>query len=110
MTSAMTAAIRELAAKNDYDVIICDFLAPAVNLPRGLQCPVVLFQHNVEAAIWKRHYEVQKNTAKRIYLSWQWLKMQRFEGSICRRVDRVIAVSDAEGLPDRKGVSDSDRR
>jgi|SRR5687768_2387422 len=93
---AMTAAIRELVAKNDYDVIICDFLAPAVNLPRGLQCPVVLFQHNVEAAIWKRHYEVQKNTAKRIYLSWQWLKMQRFEGSICRRVDRVIAVSDAD--------------
>ena len=92
----MTAAISELTAKNDFDVIICDFLAPAVNLPRDLSCPVVLFQHNVEAAIWKRHYEVQKNAAKRIYLRWQWLKMQRFEGSTCRRVDRVIAVSEAD--------------
>ena len=93
---AMTAAIRALVAKSHFDVIICDFLAPAVNLPRGLQCPVVLFQHNVEAAIWRRHFEVQKNAAKRMYLKWQWLKMQRFEGSICRRVDRVIAVSDAD--------------
>jgi polysaccharide biosynthesis protein PslH len=93
---AMTAAIRELVAKNDFDVIICDFLAPAVNLPRGLDCPVVLFQHNVEAAIWKRHFEVQNNAAKKMYLRWQWLKMQRFEGNVCRRVDRVIAVSEAD--------------
>ena len=105
-SSAMTAAIRECVAKNDFDVIICDFLAPAVNLPRALQCPVVLFQHNVEAAIWRRHFEVQKNAAKRMYLRWQWLKMQRFEGTICRRVERVIAVSeaDAETMENDYGV------
>jgi glycosyltransferase involved in cell wall biosynthesis len=39
---------------------------------------------------------VQSNAAKKMYLRWQWLKMQRFEGSVCRRVDRVIAVSEAD--------------
>ena len=92
----MTRAIVDLTSKNKFDVVICDFLAPAVNIPRELKTPVVLFQHNVEAAIWKRHYEVQKNAAKRLFLYRQWRKMQQFEGAICRRVERVISVSEAD--------------
>jgi len=61
-----------------FDVLVCDFLAPAVNVPRGIQCPSVLFQHNVEAMIWKRHYEVQTNAAKKSYLLRQWQKMRAF--------------------------------
>ena len=37
--------------------IVCDFLPPAVNLPARLPCPAVLFTHNVEAEIWRRHAE-----------------------------------------------------
>src|SRR6185369_17397298 len=48
------------------------------------------------AAIWKRHYEVQKNAAKRLFLYRQWRKMQQFERAVCRRVDRVISVSEAD--------------
>jgi len=92
----MTRAIKDLTSENRFDVVICDFLAPAVNIPRDLKTPVVLFQHNVEAAIWKRHYEVQKNAAKRFYLHGQWRKMQRFERAICRQVNRVISVSEAD--------------
>ena len=33
-----------------------------------LRCPTLLFQHNVEAMIWKRHYEVQSNPIKKAYL------------------------------------------
>jgi glycosyltransferase involved in cell wall biosynthesis len=55
--------------------------------------PVVLFQHNVEAMIWKRHYEVQTNRVKKAYLYGQWQKMRRFEKEMCRRFDSVIAVS-----------------
>ena len=95
-SAAMTRAISEATAKDNFDVVICDFLAPAVNLPRDLKTPVVLFQHNVEAEIWRRHYEVQQNPAKRRYLYWQWRKMQRFERDACRRVDSVIAVSEAD--------------
>ena len=95
-SAQMARAIADVATGNRFDVIICDFLAPAVNLPRNLQTPVVLFQHNVEAAIWQRHYEVQKNPVKKLYLYRQWQKMQRFERAACRRVDCVIAVSEAD--------------
>ena len=95
-SDAMTRAISEATAKDNFDVVICDFLAPAVNLPRDLETPVVLFQHNVEAEIWRRHYEVQQHPAKRFYLHLQWRKMQRFEKDACQRVDSVIAVSEAD--------------
>ncbi|HSE20213.1 MAG TPA: glycosyltransferase family 4 protein [Pyrinomonadaceae bacterium] len=95
-SEAMTRAITETTSKDGFDVVVSDFLAPAVNLPRDLQTPVVLFQHNVEAEIWRRHYEVQQNPLKRRYLYWQWRKMQRFERDACRRVDSVIAVSEAD--------------
>lgn len=95
-SDAMKRAIAEATMQDRFDVVICDFLAPAVNLPRNLKTPVVLFQHNVEAEIWRRHYEVQQHPAKRLYLYRQWRKMQRFERDACRRVDSVIAVSDAD--------------
>jgi len=89
----MRARINELTSNKVYDVVVCDFLAPAANVPRDLPCPAVLFQHNVEAVIWKRHYEVQANPLKKSYLYWQWRKMKAFEGMMCRRFDCVIAVS-----------------
>lgn len=92
-SSEMRRRIEELTRKQSYDVIVCDFLTPAVNLPRKLPCPAILFQHNVEAMIWKRHAEVQSNPLKRTYLYGQWRQMKAFESVMCRRFDRVIAVS-----------------
>lgn len=89
----MRRAILKLTTENTYDVVVCDFLAPAVNVPRNLSCPSVLFQHNVEAMIWQRHAEVQTNKLKHTYLYGQWRKMLAFEGVMCRRFDRVVAVS-----------------
>jgi glycosyltransferase involved in cell wall biosynthesis len=90
---AMRSEIGKRVGRNEFDVLVCDFLAPAVNVPRQLNCPTVLFEHNVEAMIWKRHYEVQKNPLKRSFLLGQWEKMKRFEGEMCRLFDTVIAVS-----------------
>lgn len=90
---AMRRKITELTSTNLFDVVVCDFLAPAINVPRKLSCRSVLFQHNVEAMIWKRHYETQANPIKKAYLYWQWRKMRAFEGVMCRRFDSVIAVS-----------------
>jgi len=89
-----------------FDVLICDFLAPAVNVPRDLDCATVLFQHNVEAMIWKRHYEVQTNPAKKTYLFRQWRKMFDFEARTCPRFDCVVAVSreDREMMQQQYGV------
>jgi polysaccharide biosynthesis protein PslH len=92
-SSEMRARINERLSKGDIDVLICDFLTPAVNLDFRFDCPTVLFQHNVEAMIWKRHYQVQKNDVKKVYLYAQWLKMRAFEERLCRKFDAVIAVS-----------------
>jgi sugar transferase (PEP-CTERM/EpsH1 system associated) len=92
-SAAMEEAVSRLLESGEFDVMVCDFLAPAVNVPRKLSCPAILFQHNVEAMIWKRHYEVQTNPVKKAYLYRQWRKMQRFESVACRRFDSVVAVS-----------------
>lgn len=80
------------------DVLVCDFLIPSINVPARLPLPAVLFQHNVEAMIWKRHYEVQTNPLRKAYLRQQWRKAREYERAECRRYDRVIAVSPDDRL------------
>lgn len=101
---AFAQAVEQLASS--ADVVVCDFLAPAVNVPRELSAPVVLFQHNVEAEIWRRHAEVAGGWVARSYFSMQYRRMVRFEGRSCRRFDRVVAVSeqDAELMRTAYGV------
>jgi sugar transferase (PEP-CTERM/EpsH1 system associated) len=103
---AMRREIVERDRQRAFDLLVCDFLAPAVNVPAELTTPAVLFQHNVEAMIWKRHYEVQSNPVKKAYLYGQWQKMRRFEREMCRRFDSVIAVSadDREQMKDEYGA------
>jgi sugar transferase (PEP-CTERM/EpsH1 system associated) len=105
-SAAMLQEIVELERRNAFDLLVCDFLAPAGNVPRTVNAPVVLFQHNVEAMIWKRHYEVQTNPVKKAYLYGQWQKMRRFEKEMCRRFDSVIAVSadDRDQMKDEYGA------
>jgi sugar transferase (PEP-CTERM/EpsH1 system associated) len=93
---AMKREISACERVGGFDVMVCDFLAPAVNVPNDVSCPTVLFQHNVEAMIWKRHYQFQKNPVKRIYLYGQWRKMLAFERRACERFDCVVAVSPAD--------------
>jgi glycosyltransferase involved in cell wall biosynthesis len=95
-SSAMRSAIDLLVQQNRFDVLVCDFLQPSVNIPEEVAIPLVLFQHNVEAMIWKRHYEVQANPIKKGYLYNQWMKSTKYEGEACRRFDIVVAVSEAD--------------
>src|ERR1041385_7473158 len=105
-SAAMRNEIVKRTQDQSIDVVICDFLAPAINVPRSLSCPAILFQHNVEAMIWKRHFEVQSNAARKTYLGDQWRKMRRFEKEMCRRFDAVIAVSreDRDQMREEYGV------
>ena len=90
---ALTRELRRLVAVGDVDVIVCDFLFPSLNVPSELGPPRVLFQHNVEAAIWERHAQVATHPVKRLYMREQWRRMRAFEGRECRRFDKVVAVS-----------------
>jgi glycosyltransferase involved in cell wall biosynthesis len=78
------------------DAVVCDFLVPAVNLPDSLPCPAILFTHNVESEIWRRHVENATNQVSRRLMTTQWRRMLRFEGAALSRFDLVLAVSDAD--------------
>jgi sugar transferase (PEP-CTERM/EpsH1 system associated) len=104
---ALRQAIERAVRERGIDVVVCDFLAPSQNVPDGLPCQAVLFQHNVEAAIWKRHVEVRENPLAKAYFREQWRRMERFERQECRRFDRVVAVSraDADAIERHYGIA-----
>lgn len=89
-----------------HELVICDFLFPSYAVPTDLQVPTVLFQHNVEAMIWKRRASVRQNFLRRAYMREQWRRMRRFESAECRRLDHVVAVSasDAETFRNEYGA------
>ncbi|HZI28455.1 MAG TPA: glycosyltransferase [Gemmatimonadaceae bacterium] len=92
----MRTEIVDAVRQRGIDVVVCDFLFPSQNVPDGLPCRTVLFQHNVEAAIWKRHAAVKTNPLARAYFAEQWRRMKHFEGRECRRFGSVVAVSRAD--------------
>ena len=69
---------------------------PLVNMPRQVACPTILFTHNVEAEIWRRHAETATNPIARQLLAQQWRRMLRFEREALARFDLVLAVSEAD--------------
>jgi sugar transferase (PEP-CTERM/EpsH1 system associated) len=88
--------VNELLETENFDLVVCDFLFPIVNLPRQLPCPSILFTHNVESEIWRRHVETRKGALQRRLLHVQWQRMLRCEGEALARFDAVLAVSDAD--------------
>lgn len=92
----MTRRVRALLESQRFDLVVCDFLVPAVNLPDRLPCPAVIFTHNVESEIWRRHSETKPGAiARRLYRA-QYRRMLRFEANTLARFDGVLAVSDAD--------------
>jgi polysaccharide biosynthesis protein PslH len=106
-SAAMRLAIEREISRNQYDVVVCDFLVPSVNFKARSGITSVLFQHNVESMIWRRHYETQTNPAKRAFFRNQWRKMLAYERAVCRSFDAVVAVSevDRDLMRDEFGIS-----
>lgn len=101
----MRDQIERLLATERYDRLVCDFPFPAPNLPDITQS--VVFQHNVETVIWRRHAEHGATLAHRWYFQQQAERMFAFERDLCRRAGYVIAVSakDAQTMRDEFGIT-----
>jgi len=90
----MAEEIERLCRDEGFDLVICDFLSPATNfLSIELQVPTVLFQHNVEAQIWKRLAAGKKNPIARWYFGKQYRRMAKWEKELSKIFDGVIMVS-----------------
>jgi len=88
------AVAAELARRPD--VVVFDFPHAAVLAPAGLAVPSVLFTHNVESEIFRRHAEVAANPVKKAIWREQLRKMERFERETLGRFDTVVAVSERD--------------
>src|SRR5262245_32230400 len=95
-SDAFRSRLESLLDRGGFDALVCDFLVPVVNLPQRLPCPAILFTHNVEAEIWRRHAENAVNPVMRALLVRQWRRMLRFEGDALARFDLVLTVSDLD--------------
>jgi glycosyltransferase involved in cell wall biosynthesis len=103
-STAMRGLIASLVRHERFDAIVCDFLTPAPNLPCLSDC--VLFQHNIETMIWRRHASTAAGSLRRLYFGLQARRMFAYERHACRAVRHVIAVSeaDAQGMRELFGV------
>src|SRR5690606_1541994 len=93
-SAAYRRRVRQLLGAGNFDLVVADFLFPVINLPRQLPCPAVLFTHNVEAEIWRRHAETVTGTLRQTLYGIQHRRMLRYEGRALRRFDGLLAVSD----------------
>ncbi len=91
---SMAMGIADLIKKERFDRLVCDFLVPAPHFPDPSK--LVLFQHNVETMIWRRHVEHAAGPLQRAYLKTQASRMETYEGRICRAAGSIIAVSDVD--------------
>ena len=88
--------LRSLLAQARYDVIVCDFVFAAGVIPWSCPTPKVLFTHNVEATIWRRHYEVATNPVWKAISLREWRKMEAAELRYLRLADHVLTVSQTD--------------
>lgn len=93
-SSALENALLDTLNGQNFDLAICDFVQSALLFRRVTNIPTLLFTHNVEAKIFKRHLEAATNPATKLLWSSQQKRMERFEEKSINSFDRVIAVSD----------------
>jgi glycosyltransferase involved in cell wall biosynthesis len=90
---AVSARVDELLADPRLDVAVADFLLVTRNFPERPPRPTVLFQHNVESALWQRTATYERNPAKKALFTVEAAKMRRYERRALARFDQIVAVS-----------------
>ena len=78
-------------------VTVFDFVHAGVLLPNEVPCASVMFTHNVEAEIFRRHRDVAGNPIHRSIWANQYRKMREFERRTLGRFDVVVAVAERDG-------------
>lgn len=86
--------VRSQLLSGQFDVAICDFLAPSLNFPARLPIPCLLFQHNVESALWQRMATTESHPLRKLSYTLEAARMARYERRTLARFHHVIAVSE----------------
>jgi len=81
-------------ASGQFDVAVCDFLAPSLNFPKNLPIPCLLFQHNVESALWRRMATTESHPLRKLAYTLEAARMSRYERRTLARFHHIVAVSE----------------
>jgi sugar transferase (PEP-CTERM/EpsH1 system associated) len=93
-SNLLTQRTAQIIKDEQIDLIHCEWTPYAVNLKNILgRIPSVVDAHNVEAMIWKRNFEVESNILKKLYIFFQWKKMEKYEKFFFKRFTRCVSVS-----------------
>ncbi len=92
-SALVRAALKPYFDGTGFDLVVCDFLLPTISIPGKPRIPIVLFQHNVESEIWRRHVEVESNPLVKFFYRIELAKMRKYEMNAVRSAIHVIAVS-----------------
>jgi glycosyltransferase involved in cell wall biosynthesis len=99
--AGMRGFLEDLIRRERFDAAVMDHLAPTAYFPD--RAHAVLFQHNVEFMIWRRHAENADGALRRTYFKMQADRMFQYERQVCRESGHVVACSEL----DRRTFSES---
>jgi polysaccharide biosynthesis protein PslH len=94
--SEVADAVRDLVNGASFDVAVCDFILPALVFPWNMACPKVIFTHNVETLIWKRHVEVTRNPLWKLVAWREYRTMAAYEKRYLEKADHILTVSEVD--------------
>lgn len=93
-SAEIEAVLLRLTNEKRFDLLICDFLQPSLNFKRLNGVPTLLFEHNVESVIARRHFETSRNPIAKIFWWLQCRRMERYEKEACRKFTGTVTVSE----------------
>lgn len=91
---ALRKLIASHLASGQFDVAVCDFLAPSLNFPAELPIPCLLFQHNVESALWRRMATTELHPLRKLAYTLEAARMSHYERRTLARFHHIVAVSE----------------
>ena len=95
-SSEMRVRLEQRVRDRSFDVIVCDNVFSAINLPAHAAAPVVMNSQNVEYVILSRYVQHERNPFKALYARWEASKLRRFETAMYRRAALAMACSNVD--------------
>lgn len=95
-SSDFDSLLQRTLEEGDYDIIHLEslFMTPYLyTIRRYSKAKVVLRSHNLEHVIWERLANVEKKSAKKVYLKHLSKKLKKYEKYILNEVDGIAAIS-----------------
>jgi len=94
----MGYALREMLSDNDYDIVQCEYIQMAHQIPRLRREVAILTEHEVQLAAIFQRLKQERNYLKKLFISLQWFKWLNTEINLCRKFDKVIALTQDDAL------------